>query len=51
MAQAKDKDLSEKEKSLSEENVLMNKNVGFSHNCSIEWAKNEYVLGYTKPRS
>ena len=51
MAQAKDKDLSEEEKSLSEENVLMNKNVGFGHNDSIEWAKNEYVLSYTKPRS
>ena len=45
MAQAEDKDLSEKEKSSSEETVLRNKNVSFGHNGSREWAEDEYVLG------
>ena len=45
MAQAKDKDLSKKEKFLPEDNVLMNKNVSFGHNDSIEWVEDEYILG------
>ena len=45
MAQAEDKDLLEEEKSSSEETVLMNKKVGFGHNGSREWAKDECILG------
>ena len=51
VAQAEDKDLYEKEKSLLEETVLMNKKVSFGHNGSIEWVEDECVLGQTKPRS
>ena len=51
VAQAEDKDLYEKEKSLSEETVLMNKKINFGHNGSIEWVEDEYVLGQTKSRS
>ena len=45
MAQAKDKDLLEEEKSSSEETVLMNKKVGFDYNGSRECAEDECVLG------
>ena len=45
MAQAKDKDLLEEEKSSSEETVLMNKKVGLGHNGSRECAEDECVLG------
>ena len=45
VAQAEDKDLSEEEKSSSEETVLMNKKVSFGHNGSREWVEDEYVLG------
>ena len=45
MAQAKNKNLTEEEKSSSEETILMNKKVGFGHNGSRECAENEGVLG------
>ena len=45
MAQAEDNNLSEDEKSSSEETVWMNKKVNFGHNGSREWAKDECVIG------
>ena len=45
VAQVEDKDLSEKEKSSSEEIVLMDKNVSFGRNGSREWAEDECILG------
>ena len=45
MAQAEDNDLSEEEKSLSEEIVLMDKKVSFGHNGSREWTEDECILG------
>ena len=51
MAQAKDKDSLEEEKSSSEEIVLKNRKVGIGHNSSRECADDENVLGQTKPRS
>ena len=45
MAQAEDNDLSEGEKSLSEEKVLIDKKVSFGHNGSREWAEDECILG------
>ena len=44
MAQAEDKELSEEEKSSSEEIVLMNKKVSFGYNGPREWAEDEYVI-------
>ena len=51
VAQAKNKDLPEGENSSSKETVLMNKKVGFGHNSSREYAKDESVFGQAKPRS
>ena len=46
VAQAEDEGLSEEEeKSLLEENVLLNKDVSFGHNGSRGWAKDKYILG------
>ena len=45
VVQVEDKDLSEEEKSLSEEIVLINKNVSFGHNGLRECAEDECVLG------
>ena len=45
MAQAEDKDLSEMEKSSSEETVLINKKVSFGHDGSRKCAEDECVLG------
>ena len=45
MAQVENRDLSEEEKFLSEETVVMNKKVSFGHNGLIKWAEGEYVLG------
>ena len=45
VAQVGDKDLSDEEKSSSEETVLMNKKVSFGHNSSREWVEDECVLG------
>ena len=45
MAQAEDNNLSEDEKSSSEETMWMNKKVNFSYNGSKEWAKDECVIG------
>ena len=45
VAQVEDKGLSEEEKSLSEETVLVNKEVSFSHNGSRGWTKNKCILG------
>ena len=44
MAQVEDKDLSEEEKSSSEEIVLMDKKVSFGHNGSRGWAKDKCIL-------
>ena len=51
VAQAKDEDLSEEEKYLSEETVLVNKEVSFGHNGSRTWAEDKCILGWTKLRS
>ena len=45
VAQAEDEGLSEEEKSLLEENVLVNKDVSFGHNGLRGWAKDKYILG------
>ena len=45
VAEAEDKGLSKEEKSLLEENVLVNKDVSFGHNGSRGWAKDKYILG------
>ena len=45
MAQAEDNDLSEEEKSSSEETVLINKKVSFGHDGTRECAEDECVLG------
>ena len=45
VAQAEDKGLSGEEKSLLEENVLVNKDVSLGHNGSREWTKDKYILG------
>ena len=47
MAQAEDEGLSEEDKSLAEEIVLLNKEVFFSHNS----LRDKCILGYPKPRS
>ena len=45
VAQAEDKGLSEEEKSLSKENVLVNNDVSFGHNGSRGWAEDKRILG------
>ena len=45
MAQIEDERLSEEDKSLTEETVLVNKKVSFGHNGSRRWAEDEYLLG------
>ena len=45
VTQAEDKDLSEEEKSLSKEIVLINKKVSFGHNGLRECAEDECVFG------
>ena len=45
VAQAEDKGLSGEEKSLLEENVLVNKDVSFGHNGSKGWAEDKCLLG------
>ena len=45
VAQAEDKDLSEEEKSSSEEIVLINKKVSFGHNGLRECVEDKCVLG------
>ena len=45
MAQVEDKDLSEEEKSSSEEIVLMDKKVSFGRNGLREWAEDECIFG------
>ena len=44
MAQAEDERLSEEDKSLTEEIVLVNKKVSFDHNGSRRWAEDKYIL-------
>ena len=44
MTQAENKDLPNKEKSLLDETLLINKKVGFGHNSSRECAEDEGVL-------
>ena len=51
MAQVEDNNLSEDEKSSSEETMRMNKKVSFGHNGSREWVEDECVLGRTELRS
>ena len=51
MAQAKDEGLSKEKKSLSEETVLVNKEVSFGDNGSRTWAEDKCILGWTKLRS
>ena len=51
MAQAKDKNLPEEEKSSLEKTMLINRKVGFGHNSLGECAVDENVLGQTKLRS
>ena len=46
MTQAEDEGLSEEDKSLAEEIVLLNKEVFFSHNS----LRDKCILGYPKPR-
>ena len=43
-AQAEDKVLSEEEKSLSKETVLVNKEVSFGHNGSRGWADDKCII-------
>ena len=45
VAQVEDKGLSEEEKSLSEETVLVNKEVRFGYNGSRGWAEDKCILG------
>ena len=45
MVQVEDNDLSEEEKSLLEEIVLINKNVSFGHNGLRECVEDKCVLG------
>ena len=45
MTQAENKDLSEDEKSTSEETILINKKASFGHNGSRVCAEDERVLG------
>ena len=45
VTQAEDKGLSREEKSLLEENVLVNKDVSFGHNGSKGWAEDKCLLG------
>ena len=45
MAQAEDESLSKEDKSLTEENVVVNKKVSFDHNGSRRWAEDKYILG------
>ena len=51
VAQAEDENPPKKKEPSSEEIVLKNRKVGFGHNSSRECAKEENVLGQTKPRS
>ena len=51
MAQVEDEGLSEKDKSLAEEIVLLNKEVCFGHNSLRGWVEDKCILGYPKPRS
>ena len=51
MAQTEDDGLSEEEKSLLEETLLVNKEVSFGYNGSREWAEDKCILDWTKPRS
>ena len=51
MAQAEDEGLSEEEKSLSKEAVLVNKEVNFGHKGLRGWAEDKCILGSIKPRS
>ena len=51
MAQAEDKDPPGEERPSLEETVLKNRKVGFDHNSSGECAKDENILGQTRPRS
>ena len=44
MAQTEDERLSEEDKLLKEEIVLVNKKVSFGHNGSRRWAKDKYLL-------
>ena len=45
MAQIEDERLSEEDKSLTEEIVLVNKKVSFDRNGSRRWAEDKYILG------
>ena len=45
VAQAENRGLSEEKKSLSEETVLMNKEVSFGHNGSRGWVEDKCILG------
>ena len=45
MAQVEDERLSEEDKSLSEETVLVNKEVSFGHNDLRGWAEDKCILG------
>jgi len=51
MAHAEDEGLSEEDKSLAEETVLLNKEVCFGHNNLRGSAEDKCILGYPKPRS
>ena len=44
MAQAEDERLSEEDKYLTEETVLVNKKVSFGHNGSRRWAEDKNLL-------
>ena len=45
MAQAEDKKLSDEDKSLLEEVMLVSEGVSFGHNGLMGWAKDKCVLG------
>ena len=51
MVQSEDEGLSEEEKSLSEETVLVNREFSLGHNGSREWAEDKCILGYPMPWS
>ena len=50
MAHAEDEELFEKDKSLAEETVLLNKEVCFGHNSLKGWAEDKCIISYPKPR-
>ena len=50
VAQGEDEGLSKEEKFLSNETVLVNKEVSFGHNGLRGWAKDKCILGWTKLR-